>query len=126
MRDFNKKHKSKFWHSPLFLLFLLCVLVIFSYNTIGLFKKEIETTKKKTLVLDRIDSLNKRKDVLNNDINKLKTEEGIESVIRDKYQVVKEGEKMLVIVDDENEDQNEEIKNDHSFWGWIKKTFDID
>lgn len=125
MSEFNRKNKRNFWHSPLVLLVLLFMVIIFAYNMISLSEKERETTKKKEQILSQIDSLRERESNLKNDINKLNTESGIEETIRDKYQVVKDGEKMVVIVDNEKEENALplEIKKDHSFWGWIKKTF---
>jgi cell division protein FtsB len=93
---------------------------------VGLFEKEKETSKKKELILAQIETLRSREKKLSDDIEKLKTEEGVEETIRDKFQVVKEGEKMVVIVD---EGKNVETSPDtivpHSFWGWVKKTFKI-
>ena len=127
MSEFNRKKNSNFWYSPLVLMVLFCVLVLFAYNIVGLTEKERETSKKKELILSQIDTLRTRQASLSNDINKLKTDEGIEETIRDKYQVVKEGEKMVTIVDQNKSTDSqtvEEVK-DHSFWGWIKRTFKI-
>jgi len=125
MAEFKKKNTKNFWDSPITLVVLFCILVVFSYNMFGLIQKERETSAKKVLILDNIDALNKREVMLKSDIAKLSTDEGIEETIRDKYQVAKPDEKMVVIVDDQNtnasNDQDE--KNSHSFWGWIKKTF---
>ena len=125
MNEFKKKNKNSFWHSPFVLVILLCVVVVFAFNMVGLIEKEKETAQKKALILDEIDTLNKRETMLRSDINKLNTDDGIEDAIRDKYQVVKPGEKMVVIVDDKNstEIQSNDPKNDHSFLGWIKNMF---
>jgi cell division protein FtsB len=91
---------------------------------IGLIQKERETSKNKISELKKIDELKKRKETLSKDIDKLNTEEGIEESVRDKFQVVKPGEKMVVIVD-ENANQSilPEENVDHSFWGYIKRLF---
>ena len=127
MSEFNRKKTNNLWHSPLVLLVLFGILVLFIYNMVGLIEKERETTKKKELILSQIETLRDREESLSKDIAKLKTEEGIEETIRDKYQVVKEGEKMVVIVDQEKKEEiviDESVK-DHSFWGWIKRTFNL-
>ncbi len=124
MAQFKKKSKYSFWHSPVILIFLFLILVLFSYNMIGLIQKERETSKNKISELKKIDELKKRKETLSKDIDKLNTEEGIEESVRDKFQVVKPGEKMVVIVD-ENANQSilPEENVDHSFWGYIKRLF---
>ena len=124
MAEFKKKKTNSFWHSPLALGILFCVVVLFIYSMVGLIQKERETAQKKSLILDQIDTLHKREVVLNNDISKLETDEGVEETIRDKYQLAKPNEKMVIIVDDQKEPaQTPEEKNDHSFWSWVKKLF---
>jgi cell division protein FtsB len=99
MAQFKKREEYRFWHSPLFLVVLFLIVLLFAYNMIGLIAKERETTKNKISELNKIDDLQKRDDTLSANIAKLKTSEGIEESIRDKFQVVKPGEQMVVIVD---------------------------
>ncbi len=125
MSEFNRKNQKNFWHSPLVLLVIFCIIVLFAYNIVGLLEKERETSKKKQQILAEIETLRNREESLKNDIERLNTDSGIEETIRDKYQVVKDGEKMVVIVDKEEKPEVLPIKEkeDHTFWGWIKKTF---
>lgn len=125
MANFKKQNTHSFWHSPLALGVLFCIVVIFAYNIVGLVQKERETAKKKALVLEEIDTLRARENALSSDIDKLKTPEGIEDTIREKYQVVKPGEKMVMIVDDNEQIKKytENAKIDHTFWGYIKNLF---
>ena len=128
MADFNRKKRNNLWNSPLVLLVLFVILVVFAYDMVGLVEKAKDTSKKKDLILSQIEDLRSRQDSLNKDINKLNTSEGVEEIIRDKYQVVKEGEKMVVITDPEgvdNQEQQEVKPTDHSFLGWIKRTFKL-
>lgn len=126
MYELNRNNKHSFWHSPLVLLVLFCVLIIFIYNIVGLIEKERETSKKKNITLSNIETLRAREKSLSDDIAKLKTEEGVEEIIRDKYQVVKEGEKMVVIVDEEKKETLDlEEKNKHGFFEWVKRMFGV-
>ncbi len=124
MIEFNKKKNNNFLYSPFILFVLFCFLILFIYNMVGLVKKERETTKKRDLMLSNIETLRNREKVLNSEIEKLKTEEGVEEIIRDKYQVVKEGEKMVVIVD-ENKEVITLVEKDmkHGFVNWFKSFF---
>jgi cell division protein FtsB len=91
---------------------------------IGLIRKERETTKNKVSELNKIDDLRKREADLNKDINKLNTTQGVEESVRDKFQVVKPGEKMVIIVDEqEKKPSTDDTTKDHSFWGFIKRMF---
>lgn len=124
MEEFKKKKMNTFWHSPLSLIVLFLIFMIFAYNMVGLFIKERETAKTKALILDKMNTLQEREKSLSLSIDQLKTEKGSEILIRDKYQVVKPGEKMLVIVDKEeepSEDSNE--KKEHGFVNWLKGIF---
>jgi cell division protein FtsB len=125
MLKFNKKkNQYHFWYSPISLGILFCVLVIFSYNLFGLLEKERDTAKKKELILDQIDQYQKREDSLSSDIAKLKTETGIEDIIREKYQVVKPGENMVVILDSPNKDSKTEgAPQRYSLWERFKRIF---
>src|SRR6185436_15859260 len=102
MAEFQKKHNSQnIWHSPLMLFVLLVVVVVFAYNMVGLIEKTHDTAKKREITLNQINDLQARETTLKSDIGKLSTEEGAEEVLREKYQMVKQGEKMVVIVDNQ-------------------------
>ena len=124
MKQWKKNQKNSFWHSPLVLLVFFCLLVLFAYNMIGLIRKERETNKNKISELAKIDELRKREANLNKDISKLNTTAGIEESVRDKFQVVKPGEKMVIIVDEQEKKPSADGEaKDHSFWGFIKRMF---
>ncbi len=120
MAEFKNKNKYSFWYAPLTLMVLMGVLIFSVFKVIILIKKKKATTIQKELVLNRMKSLENREDNLNKDINRMQTKEGIESIIREKYQVVKKGEQMVVIVNDNSDsNQQKKIKTTHSFWLWI-------
>ena len=121
----KKKNTHNFWYSPIFLFIMLGVMIGFSYNLIVLIQKERDTNKNKIAELNKLDQLRSQKDSLTKDINTLNNSEGIEATLRDKYQVVKPGEKMVVIVDDKNPAPATDSTTDHSFWGFIKRMFNI-
>lgn len=120
-----KKNNYKFWHSPFALGLLFFVLIFFGYKIIDLVKKNIETAQKKEIISDKIKGLLEKESSLNKDIAKLETEEGKEQIIREKYQVAKENEKMVTIVDEENKINSLELQKAESygFGNWIKSIF---
>lgn len=124
MAEWKSKKKNSFWHSPLALLIVFLILIVFSYNMIGLVSKERETNRNKITEMNKLEDLRAREANLNKEIDRLNTNEGIEESVREKFQVVKPGEKMVVIVEDAKKDeQPDEGARDHSFWGWIKRLF---
>ncbi len=119
-----KRSKYKFWHSPFALIILFCLIVLFGYKIIDLAKKDIETRQQKNLALDQKDIQEKKEASLLEEIAKLNTDEGKEEVLREKYPVVKQGEKMVTIVDEgSNNYSATDKKASHGFWNWIKGIF---
>ena len=121
-----KKDSYRFWHSPFVLVFLFCILIFFGYRIIGLIEKEKETTERKELILEKIENLKTKEASLASDISKLETEDGKEEIIREKYQVAKDGEKMVIIVN--GEEDSSLIKEDvseHGFVNWLKRIFNF-
>ncbi len=126
MVEFQKDKNSKnIWYSPITLFVMLVVVLVFIYNMIDIVEKTRETAKKKKFVEEQVDKLKDREAVLENNIVKLNTQEGIEEEIREKYQLVKKGEKMVVIVDREEntEDLNVNEINKKGFINFWKNMF---
>lgn len=90
---------------------------------IGLIGKERETNKNKISEMNKLEDLRARETNLNKEIERLNTTEGIEESVRDKFQVVKPGEKMVIIVDDDKKENPSDEQKDHGFWAWIKRLF---
>jgi len=67
----------------------------------------------------RFDDIKKREGNLESQIETLKTPEGIEEEIRSKFNVVKPGEQVILIVPEEKKD---EVAPEPSFFGkiWLK------
>jgi len=121
----EKRENYRFWHSPIALIVLFLIVILFGYNLISLIKKEKETEDKKNLVIDQINDLQKRENLFTEEISNLDTEEGKERIIREKYQVAKDGEKVLVIVDEEEKNtQPEEVKKSNGVFDWFKGIFE--
>ncbi len=125
MAEYQKKSTNSLWHSPLMLFIIFLLVLLFMYNMIGIVEKVRETNKKTALVNEQIEELNNREKMLSGDINRLKTDEGVEAALRDKYQLVKSGEKMVVIVDQEASAAQAvpDKPKGTSFWDFIKKLF---
>jgi len=111
MRDFQRKRNiRKVLYSKGTLLLLLFLLVLVGKATWGLYAKEHESRKNLDRVEAELLNLNLREDRLRADIARLETPEGIETEIREQFQVARPGERMVVLVNNKKSEPEQNIK----------------
>jgi len=124
MTKFKNNKNYKFWHSPIALIILFIVTVLFAYSLVDLTKKTKETSQRKQILEQEIKSLEDRATFLGNQIIEIDTEEGKEEIIRNKYPFAKSGEKMVTIVEEEKKVETEKkTQEQKSFGMWIGDLF---
>lgn len=122
----KKKISTRKLYSKPVLVILAILIVFIAKGTWGVYQKEIESRKNVAMVMNELESLEQRKVFLEAETEKLNSEEGKEEVIRQKYQVSKDGERVLVVVDkplpvtDDESDKNFFSKMWHSVSGIFK------
>ena len=124
MAEFKKNKKLKgmlFSKAILLVLFVFSVILIILL--IDIIPKEINTRRNKQTVLNQLNSLKDQSLALGSQIEKLKTNDGLEEKIREKFRVVKEGEGLIVIVDDQNSSNVALTPKTASFWNFLKNLF---
>lgn len=94
----SKPQIRKLYSKPVIII-LFVLIILFAKGTWSIYQKESESRKNANLVKAELSELIQRKEALERQSAKLSTLEGREEVIREKYQVSKEGEKVLVIVE---------------------------
>ncbi|MFA7193407.1 MAG: septum formation initiator family protein [Candidatus Paceibacterota bacterium] len=101
MREFSRKRKVRQMIFSVPVLILLCIILFFVakgswgvYKKYSLSKSELENSQADLTVLEE------KKQTIEAKIEKLQTETGIEKEIRSKFDVAREGEKLIVIVED--------------------------
>lgn len=105
------------------LVFLGIIILVFAWSVLGLVGKMQETIKNKKIADDKIQELQKEKEKLLSDINELKTDKGVEKSIREKFGLAKEGEGMVVVVDDKNPPVAGEDAGKKGFFSFLKNLF---
>ncbi len=124
MKSFQKKRRLEHvMQSKTFLIFLGILILVFAFSMFSFVNKMEETSKNKKIIEDKITELEKSKEKLNSDINELKTSQGVEENIREKFGLAKEGENMVIIVDDKNKAENVMKDNSGGFFNTIKNWF---
>lgn len=119
MLDFQRKKKiRKTLYSPFVLVLLFIIMIILSSGVFGVYKKSklskvnLEREKKE------LEKLAMREKILASSIDYLKTDQGVEDEIRTKFRAVKDGEKVVVIIDEQSTSTpiESEQASSTSFW----------
>lgn len=122
----EKKTFRRLMESRLTLFFLVILVLVLSRSVFNIYMKERSAEIEKKSVLARAESLSEREAFLSKEVSKLKTENGIEQEIRDKYNVKRAGEEVIIIVDSTTTKQLEPIEK--NFLGrvadWFQSIFD--
>ena len=104
------------------LVVLAIVLVFFAWGVVRFLIKMRETGRNREIAELKIAELEKTRQKLSVDIENLKTEKGMEESIREKFGLAKEGEGLIVVVDDKN-DPNAQAKEEGSWFTLFLKNW---
>lgn len=123
MKDYQKNTSfKKFIYSRPVIILLFLLVIIFAYGIVGFWSKMQITKENRILAENRNHELTEEKNKLMLEIEKLKTDDGIEESIRSKFGLAKSGEGMIIVVDDKNIDTTEE-KESTGVWSFLKGLF---
>ena len=123
MLEFQEKRKyQKFIYSKITLIVLI-IFIFFLLNAVWKVYRKQAVTKDNLIKTATIyESLQAREAMLSAEIERLKTEDGVEEEIRDKYGLVKPGEEVIIVVGGDA-DADPELTTPTSFWQKIKDWF---
>jgi cell division protein FtsB len=102
MFELNKKKQyRKFIYSPVILLLLLFILFLVLKALWGVYAKEEISSDYLKSEQGELDKMVARQKELAQSVEFLKTDRGVEAEIRSKFRVIKEGESVAVILDND-------------------------
>lgn len=109
-------HKKKSWvHSPLLAVFLVVVLCWGLFVVYRMYIKNRESVALRNQFQNELDALNQKQDELSGKIKNLSTDRGLEAEVRNRYRVIRPGEQLVIVVDNDSKNpQNASEKP--SFW----------
>jgi cell division protein FtsB len=123
MRNLGRKISWRnIMQSKLVLMLLGILILFFAWNVLSFYNKMQETNKNKKIIEDKVATLEQQKAKLSTDINNLNTVEGKERVFRENFGLAKEGEGMIVIMEDKNPPQPD-ASTSSGFWSFLKGWF---
>ncbi len=91
---------------------IVILLVIFVIGVVKMYGKNKKTREASEALKEELEELEMKYGTLEDQLEKLSTDRGVEEELRDQYHVVHEGEEQIVII--ENEPDN--IDNDEKSW----------
>lgn len=114
---------SRVVNSPFTYIFLFGLLFLFSYSAINTYKKS-RIAKERTRQVERelVRLLNQEED-LKSALNDMNTSFGVEKALREKFGIVKEGEKSIILLNPPEEPPAIEEKKDRGFFNFIRRIF---
>lgn len=128
MREFQEKQKiKKRIYSKTSIIITLIIVIFIFRGVISVYAKERDSRMELALLEKKKTELSDRLNRVSHNNDRLKTEEGIESEIRSKFDVVKQDEGVIVVVDEKlpvpEEDTRGAIKK---FWDSVTGVFKKD
>ena len=99
------------------------MILVFAWSVFGLVGKMQETIRNKRVAEEKIQELQKEKAELLSNINQLKTDKGVEASIREKFGLAKDGEGVVVVVDDQNSPKTDTENKSAGFFSKIMNWF---
>jgi len=124
MRNFQQKGGWRnIIESKPVLILLGILLLFFAWNVFNFWNKMQETAKNKRIVEDKVTALQQQKEKLEADINSLNTDEGKEKLFRENFGLAKEGEGVIMIIEDKNAPKASLGTNTGSFFSFLRNLF---
>lgn len=117
-RSHDKSFVHKFWVRRAVLIALLVLILLLGMSVWGVYGKYKEVKERKEELAQALGELEKREIDLKQKVGALDTERGIEGEIRSKFQVAKEGEGVIYLVDNVTTTERVDVPK-KSIWGWL-------
>lgn len=117
MLNFHEKRK---WRNIVYSRPVLAVLgfliLLFSFSVFGAYQKERDTNENKEQREEILTDMEERESMLREEIDRLSTEKGIEEEIRSKFEVSRDGEGIIIIVEPRGGEEPVQKIEKKSFW----------
>ncbi|MBI5798669.1 MAG: hypothetical protein HZB10_01945 [Candidatus Yonathbacteria bacterium] len=120
----ERKKLRKILYSKVTILVLFLVLLAVGRGAWGVYQKAEIARGERDVALRTLTDIESRTAKLETSLNRLKSEQGIEEEVRQKYMVSKLGEEVVVVVDDSaKKGENTETGTDRGFWSRFVEFF---
>ncbi len=117
----EKKFLNKIIYSKITLVVLFLLLILVARGVWRVFSEVRMTDENKKIAQQELNELENRKERIEKELEEFNSDSGVEKEIRNKFSVVKEGEQMVMILDDKS-NYKSDLKKD-TFWSKILNWF---
>ena len=121
-RTHDRTGARRFWIIRAVLVLLVALVLFLGVSVWGVYEKYRESKQRKEELAHTLAELEKREIDLRQKVEALETDRGVESEIRSKYQVAREGEGVIYLVENQNNDAEVEVPK-RSIWEWLLSWF---
>lgn len=122
----QKRRFRKMLYSKISIIFLLAICVFLAKGLVGVHDKARESMDRRNLSAGRLSQLSAREEQLKKEIERLESRVGLEEELRNRYSFSKEGEKMIVIVDESEKKASKNVEDEQEIHEkiatWFKRT----
>ncbi len=117
MLDFQQKRTiRRAMYSRVTIITMLVFVLILIKSTYGIYQKEQLSADTFNATQKQYNGLKNQETMLNSEIAKLKTNEGIEEEIRSKFDVAKPGETVVVVLDNQKSSADSGADQNLNIW----------
>jgi len=117
MSRLKEKNKiKKIIYSWPVLIFLLLILLLVVKGVWSVYQTQKISLENKLSSEKEYQELERRNQLLSSDLALLETDKGKEMEIREKFQVIKAGEQLAVIIDSSEEEESQIDLHEENFW----------
>lgn len=125
MFKFHERRRLKqLLFSKITLLVLLIVVLFFSTSVWDVYQKQRETVLKRERAERELAELREREASLRAEIERIESKQGLEAEIRSRFEVGREGEGVIVIVDPKADEQAAHVAEAPSLWSRLISIFE--
>lgn len=115
--DFTTKRKlRRIVYSKPVAIGLFALVCFLSYVTHGMYETSKEAHVRRDTAAAELAELEEREQYLTAEIERLQTARGLEAEVREKFDVAKEGEKVIVILEEAREPEKESVVDEPRSW----------
>ena len=112
-----RHHKESFFHTRFWVAVLVILTLVLSLSVFRMYRKYAHAKEIRNEYQDELSQVQSQQAMLQKNIDALSTDRGKEAEIRDRYRVVKQGEQMILIVD--NDKKATPPPAPQGLWAWF-------